>query len=67
MEITLFIEKENRIDAINFNGNVVADLLKEIRINPETVIVVREGEVLTEKEILQDKDKIELLSVISGG
>ena len=67
MEITLFIEKENRIDAINFNGNVVADLLKEIRINPETVIVVREGEVLTEKEILFDKDKIELLSVISGG
>ncbi len=67
MEIEIFIEKENRTNAVNFNGNVVMDLLKEIKINPETVIVVRSGEVLTEKEILFDKDKIELLSVISGG
>ena len=67
MEINLFIEKENKTDTINLGGNCLADLLKEIKINSETVIVVREGEVLTEKEILRDKDKIELLSVISGG
>lgn len=67
MNIELFIEKENRTNIINFSGNTVKDLLKEIKINPETVIVVRRGEVLTEKESLQDKDKIELLSVISGG
>lgn len=67
MEIELFIEKENRTDTINFLGNSVHDLLKKIKVNPETVIVVRQAEVLTEKEILSDKDKIELLSVISGG
>lgn len=67
MEINIFIEKENRTDTVNFNKSLVSDLLKEMNINPETVIVVRSGEVLTEKEILQDKDKIELLSVISGG
>ncbi|MDO8655801.1 MAG: MoaD/ThiS family protein [Nanoarchaeota archaeon] len=67
MEINIFIEKENRTDTVNFNKSLVSDLLKEMNINPETVIVVRDGEVITEKEILKDKDKIELLSVISGG
>lgn len=67
MEIELFTERENKNSILNFAGETVADLLKEISVNPETVIVVRKSEVLTEKEILSDKDKIELLSVISGG
>ncbi len=67
MDLEIFIEKENRTNTVHFNGNFVTDLLKEIKINPETVIVVRQGEVLTEKEILHDNEKIELLSVISGG
>lgn len=67
MEIDLFIERENRNTKIKFGQSTVVDLLKSQNINPETVIVVRNGEVLTEKESLQDKDKIELLSVISGG
>lgn len=67
MEIEFFIEKENKNNRVNFAGETVAELLKEIGVNPETVIVVRKGEVITEKEILGDDDKIELLSVISGG
>ncbi len=67
MNIELFIERENKNRVISFSGNSVRDLLKEIQINPETVIVVKKGEVMTEKEILRDNDKIELLSVISGG
>ena len=67
MEIKIFIERENQTNTISFQGNSLKDLLKEIKINPETVIVVRKGEVITEKEILRDNDKVELLSVISGG
>lgn len=67
MEIELFIERENNTQGIEFKGTTVLDLLKQIRVNPETVIVVRRGEVITEQESLKDKDKIELLSVISGG
>ncbi len=67
MEIELFIERENTTQNIIFSGSTVSDLLKQIKINPETVIPVRNGEALTEQEILKDKDKIELLSVISGG
>lgn len=67
MNINLFIERNNSTQNINFNGTTVRELLQSQHINPETVIVVREGEVLTEKEILHENDKVELLSVISGG
>lgn len=67
MNITLFIERNNNTQNIDFNGITVRELLTSQHINPETVIVVRKGEVLIEKEILYDNDKVELLSVISGG
>lgn len=67
MEINIFIEREKSTRTVCIQRDTVTDLLEELKINPETVLVVRKGEVLTEKEILQDKDKIELLSVISGG
>ena len=67
MEIYVFIERENSTKAVSVQGNTVHDLLKEVKINPETVIVVRRSEVITEKELLQDQDQLELLSVISGG
>jgi len=42
-------------------------LLDKLKINPVTVIVSRENELITEEERLKDKDKIRILSVISGG
>lgn len=62
----IFIEKEQKELEIKFQGTV-AELLKQIEINSETVLVVRSNEVLTQDETLQDADKIKLLSVISGG
>ncbi len=67
MEIDLFIERDNSTKNILFSESTVLELLRHLKINPETVIVVRNNEVITEKELLCDKDKIELLSVISGG
>ncbi len=67
MNIDLFIERNYSTLKVAFGGITVLELLRHIQINPETVIVVRNNEVLTEKDLLQDKDKIELLSVISGG
>ena len=67
MKIDLFIERDNSTQNILFDKSTVLELLRHLKINPETVIVVRNNEVITEKELLQDKDKIELLSVISGG
>jgi sulfur carrier protein ThiS len=43
------------------------DALKKSNILPESVIATRNGELLTEDEILKDGDEVVLVSVISGG
>ena len=62
----VYIEKDNEHKEVVFSGSV-DDLLKSLKINPETVLVVKNGEVVTEKEELKDVDKIKILSVVSGG
>ena len=48
-------------------GTTVLHLLEELNVNPETVLVVKNDEVLTNDNGLQDNDKITFLSVVSGG
>lgn len=67
MNITVLNEREHTTKNITFSGKTLFDLLKQLKINPEVVIVVRKNEVITEDEILHDQDTIELLSVVSGG
>lgn len=68
MKINAYIERTNVNQSLNIKDNAnVSDLLKELKINPITVIVTRNNEVITEKEKLKDNDKLEILSVISGG
>ncbi len=57
---------DDRKQTLKFEGTV-ADLLTTLKIRAETVIVVRNGEVLTEDEALANSESIRLLSVISGG
>jgi sulfur carrier protein ThiS len=38
-----------------------------MEINPITVIVSRDNAIITEDEKLNDKDKLKLISIISGG
>ena len=62
----IFIESENKKKSIRFSGSV-SQLLLQLKINPETVIVARNNELVTEDEKLADSDEVKLLSVISGG
>jgi sulfur carrier protein len=49
-------------------GNLsVRQAIEAIGLNPEAVLAVREGELLTEDMRLQDGDEIRLVAVISGG
>lgn len=48
-------------------GMTVRDALKKIGILPETVLVTRDGELITEDVILREGDHIRLIAVISGG
>jgi sulfur carrier protein ThiS len=65
MEITVKDERKNSITKITLQGRSVADLLKQLKINPETVLVVRKEEVIIGE--LNNEDTVQILSVVSGG
>ena len=68
MNINVFIDKENKdISLILENDSKVKDILKKLKINPVTVIVSRNNELIMEDEKLNNNDRIRILSVISGG
>ncbi len=62
----IFIEKDKKNIEKKFFGKTF-DLLKLLNINPETVLVVKNGELISEDETLKDSDTVKILSVISGG
>ena len=45
----------------------VAQLLAELGILPGTAMVIREDLLLTEGEVIEDADEVEVRAVISGG
>lgn len=45
----------------------IIQILKKLNINPEEYIVKKNNELCLEEEIIENKDKIELISVVSGG
>lgn len=67
MYIEIHNEREHTTIKVEFARTKVKDLLSQLKLNPESFLVVRNSEVITEEDILQEGDKIELLSVISGG
>jgi sulfur carrier protein len=68
MQIQVFIDRENKEKTVEVDENSsVKDLLGKMKINPVIVIVSRDNNILTEDEKINDRDKIKLISVISGG
>ena len=68
MQISVFFDRENKEKTVELDKNSsVKDLLANMKINPVTVIVSRDNNIITEDEKVNDKDKIRLFSVISGG
>lgn len=48
-------------------GMTARDTLKKIEMIPDSVLITRDGELITDDEILQEGDVIRLIAVISGG
>jgi len=42
-------------------------LLEQLNVLPETVVVTKNDEIVTEDEMLEVGDEVELIRVISGG
>lgn len=43
------------------------DLLNKMNINPEIILISKNGKIVTEEDFIENNDKIELLKIISGG
>lgn len=68
MKINVFYDREKKEKTIELASNsLVRELLEKMKINPVTVIVSKDNNIITEDEKLKDKDKIRIISVISGG
>ncbi len=61
----ILIERKNK--KVNMEAKTVEELLKKLKINSTTVIVSANDELVTEDYKLNKKDKIKIMSVISGG
>lgn len=48
-------------------GITARDALKKLNIDPESVLVVVNGELATDDVVLKEKDKVKLVAVVSGG
>ena len=56
---------DREIEAVG--GRTVAQVLDELAVSPDTVLVIRDGELLTRETRLDDADDLEIRPVISGG
>lgn len=48
-------------------GRKVRDVLRELGIDPDTVLVIRDRELLTREDRVGEEDELEVRPVISGG
>ncbi len=60
-----YIERDDK--TVEVQGKTVKDVLEKLKINPVTVIVTRNSEMITEDAELKKSDSIRILSVVSGG
>lgn len=56
-------DKEYQVKA----GMTLRHSLQNAGINPQSVLALRDGTMVTEEEILNDGDEVRLVAVISGG
>ncbi|MCD4666781.1 MoaD/ThiS family protein [archaeon] len=64
-KIKVFIEKENQTKVVQ--ASTPEKLLDILKINSETVLIVKNNELITLNEKLKNNDKIKIISIISKG
>ncbi len=63
--MNVYLEKTDEYKEVEASS--IKELLEKLKINPTTVIVTKNNELVTEDEKISKKDEIKILSVISGG
>ena len=60
------VKFDNKI--IEFKGRrMVEKILKELRVNREEVIIIKDNNLITEKDWVEDEEEIEILRIAQGG
>ena len=49
------------------HGMTIRKAIQKLNIEPDSVLITRNGELLTDDEIIQINDEVKLVPVISGG
>lgn len=62
----IFLERTQETKKLDFTGTA-KELITMLGMNTEELLIIRNGELVTEDEQLENTDQIKLLSVISGG
>ena len=64
----IFIERKNTTKHIKLKQPIqLKEVLKNLKITNNSVILVKNDEVCLESELINDNDKLKILSVVSGG
>jgi sulfur carrier protein ThiS len=48
-------------------GSTVRDLILKVGLNPESVLAMREGRLISEAALTAEGDTVKLVAVVSGG
>jgi sulfur carrier protein len=64
-KIKVYVEKTDEYKEVSLKP--LKEIMKELKINPTTVIITKNNELITDEAKITEKDEIKFLSVISGG
>jgi sulfur carrier protein ThiS len=68
VKINVYIERDDETKQVEISKKTtIKDILIQLNINPVTVIVTKNGELCDESEEINSKDKLKIISVVSGG
>lgn len=65
--MTTVVLRNPRREVSVAGGRRVKEILRELDVVPETVLVIRDDDLLTGDQVVADGDTIELRPVMSGG
>jgi sulfur carrier protein ThiS len=64
--MNVYIERSNKQHTIAFRGTG-EELCKQMQVNPQTVLILKDGELVTEDVDVSDAEEVKLITVVSGG
>ena len=65
MKVDVFVDRLGKSKTLNVK--TIKEIFERLEISSDEYIIVRNSELITESAKLKEKDKLKLLSVISGG